>query len=145
VVPDGDVVGDFAVVRIHVVDGEAQVAHAVSEEAVIAAGDDVDAVAPAADLVLRNLGAGRVPDGHAIAGLAEAAAANPFDRVPPRDRARRPVQIDAEQVAFEPVVLDHGAFGGPLDVDGGIHARHVHAGAADREAANRGAGRGHGD
>ena len=68
------VVRDLAVVGVHVVDGEAQVAEAVAAEHVACLlAIDEDAVAAEADLVVEDLGARRVPDRDAVAGLVHAA------------------------------------------------------------------------
>ena len=81
-VADREVVGDLAVVRVHVVDGKAQVAEAVAAEHVPSARDREDAVAPEPDVVVENLGAGGVPHGDAVAGLVHAAVAQARDLVP---------------------------------------------------------------
>ena len=88
-VADRDVVRDLAVVGVHVVDGEAQVAEAVAGEHVLAAGDGEDAVAAVADVVVEDLGARRVPDRDAVAGLVQAARPDPDDLVAAHDRILR--------------------------------------------------------
>ena len=80
-VSDRDVAADFAVVGVHVVNREANLLEAVADEAVLAAGNGEDSVAAVAERVVRDGDVGRVPERDAVAGLAEATAAKPFDHV----------------------------------------------------------------
>ena len=101
VVADRDVAADFAVVGVHVVDREAHLLEAVVDEAVLAAGNREDAVAAVAEGVVRDGDVGRVPERDAVAGLAEAAAAQALRSTLRGDaRPRRAVHVDAEQVSY---------------------------------------------
>jgi hypothetical protein len=69
VVAEGGVAAHLAVVGVHVVHGEAQVAEAVSREQVAPADAQEDAVAVEADVVALHPRARRVPDGDPVAVL----------------------------------------------------------------------------
>ena len=129
------VAADGAFVRVHVVHGEAQVAEAVVAEHVVPAGDDEDAVAAVADVVVFDHRARRVPDADAIAALAHLPVVPALDMVAADDRGLRPFQVDADQVALEPVVLDHGARGAGGHEDAAVLGGEIAAGAGDRQPA----------
>lgn len=143
VVADGDVVRHPAVVGVHVVDREAEVAHAIAVEDVALARLDEDPVRAVADLVVDDPGPGRAPDRDAAAGLADLPDLAALDDVAANDRVLRAPEIDPEEIAFEPVALDQGAMGVPIDEDAGIHLVQGVAGAPDREPAHRHVGGAH--
>ena len=89
-VADRDVVADLAVVGVHVVDREAQIAEAVALKRLLLAGDREDAVAAEADVVVENLGARRVPHRDAVAGLVDPPLPEPDDLVVARNRVGAP-------------------------------------------------------
>ena len=60
-------------------------------------------------------------------------------------RPRRAMHIDAEQVSYEAVVLDHRAFGGLLEKNSGIHRLQIAARSPDGHAADGDVGRRHRD
>ena len=115
VVADGYVAAHLAVVGVHVVHREPHLLEAIVDEAVLAAGDREDAVAPVAERIPGDGDVGRIPERHAVAGLAAAPAANAFDDVALDPRTGRAMDVDAEQVSFEAIVLDHRALRGLLE------------------------------
>ena len=124
-VADGDVAAHFAVVGVHVMHRKPHLLEAVVDEAVLAAGNREDAVAPVAERVLGDGDIGRIPQRHAVAGLVEAPAANAFDNVVLNPRTGRAVDINAEQVSFEAIVFDHRAFRGLLEENSQIHGLQI--------------------
>ena len=144
-VADRDVAAYFAVVGVHVVDRKPDLLEAVVDEAVLAAGNREDAVAPVAEGVLRNGDIGRIPERDAVAGLAETSAANAFDEIAQHARTRRAMHVDSEQVAFETVVFDQRAFGGLFEKHAGIHRLQIVARSPDGHAADRDVRRRHPD
>ena len=72
IVADGNVVADFAVVGVHVVDSETQVAEAVVFVGVVFAGVGENAVAAFGNVVADNLRAGGVPDGDGVTAFVDA-------------------------------------------------------------------------
>ena len=116
-------------------DGEAQVAKAVVAEHIVPAGDDEDAVAPEADLVGFDHRARRVPDADAVAALAHLHIVASLDPVVANDRGLGPFQVDADQVALDQIVLDHGACGAGGHEDAAVLDGEIAAGAGDRHPA----------
>ena len=116
-----NVIADLAIIGIHVVDSEAQITKAVPAEGVIAAGNREDSVSSVADAVIENFGARSVPHRDSIAGIIHAPFRHADDHVAPDDRVRRAVNIDAVEIALDPVLLDNGPLGGLRNEDARIH------------------------
>ena len=144
-IADRSIATDLAVVGVHVVDGEAQVAETVALEHIAFAGDDEDTVAPEADIVVLDPCSRRVPNRDAVAGLIDAFLCDADDRVSPRNRVLGAVQADAVEVAFDPVGLDDGAGRGLLNEDAGIQGYEIPSGATQGKPAHDGAGGGNED
>src|SRR6478752_1457284 len=104
-IADRRVAADLAVVGVHVVHGEAQVAEAVAEEAVLPAGEREDAVPAEADVVALHPRAWRVPDRDTVAVQRHLPAAPAGDDVAAYHRPRCAMDVDAEEVALDPVAL----------------------------------------
>ena len=108
-IADRDVAAHFAVVGVHVMDRKPHLLEAIVDEAILAAGNREDAVAAVAESILGDGDIGRIPERHAVAGLIEAAVAHAFDHVAQDARTRGAMDIDAEQVSLEAIVLDQRA------------------------------------
>ena len=106
VVADGNVVADFAVVGVHVVDGETQVAEAVVFIGVVFAGVGENAVAAFGNVVADDLRAGGVPDGYAVAAFVDAQGGVADDFVLAHHGFGRTVDIHADGVVEDVVVFD---------------------------------------
>ena len=135
VVADGNVVADFAVVGVHVVDGETQVAEAVVFVGVVFAGVGENAVAAFGNVVADNLRAGGVPDGDGVTAFVDAQGGVADDFVLAHHGFGRTVDIHADGVIEDVVVFNQGAGGGFFEVDAGVHGRQAHAGTGDGEVA----------
>ena len=132
----GDVAAHLAVVGVHVVNGEAEVAEAVVAKRVLAAGGDEDAVATVAHgVALHHRAPGR-PEVDAVAALAHAQVAVADHLVAAHQRVPRAVQVDAEQVVLDPVALDQCAPGRLVEEDAGVGLGKARAGVADGEPAH---------
>ena len=134
-----------AVVGVHVVDRETQVRERVVLERVARADLDEDAVAAMADGVADHFGAGGVPDRNAVAGFGQAQVLAPGDDVVAHDRTCSAVQVDAEQVVDQVVVVDLGPRRRLPHQDRRVHRRQVEAGAGDLQAVHAHVRRRHGD
>ena len=97
-----------AVMRVHVVDGETQVAKPVARELVVERRVGEYPVAPPADVVADYLRARRVPDIDAVATAVHALIAASEDHVAPDQRVLSAVNVDTVEIAFQAVVLDTG-------------------------------------
>ena len=106
VVADGNVAADFAVVGVHVVDGETQVAEAVVFIGVVFAGVGENAVAAFGNVVTDDLRAGGVPDGYAVAAFVDAQGGVADDFVLAHHGFGRTVDIHADGVVEDVVVFD---------------------------------------
>ena len=116
-IADGDVIGDFVVVRVHVVDGEPQPFEPVGANDVAVADLDVDAVTSAGDGIAVDERAGVVPDVDAVAAVVWPKIAAISDVVPSNGRELRAVQNNAEEIALKSVVLDGHMVGTLFDID----------------------------
>ncbi|MNE76831.1 hypothetical protein D3C80_1730920 [compost metagenome] len=108
-------------------DGEAQVTDAVAAEDVLLTSHRGDTVATEADIVIDDLAARRVPHRYAAAELAHPTILEADDHVLPGERVPRAVEIDAEEVAGQGIVLDDRAGRRPGGENTGIQRRQVHA------------------
>ncbi len=125
------VVADFAVVGVHVVHRVAQVVEDVAAEDVFAAVVREDAVAAFGDIVVQDLRAGGVPDGHAVAALVDAQSGVADDAVALDQGITCAPQVDADRIVDDVVVRDVGAGGGLVEEDAGVHVGQAQARMAD--------------
>lgn len=137
IVAHGNIAADFAVVGVHIVDGETQIAEAVVFIGVVRAGIGKNAVPPFGNIVADDLRAGRVPNGNAIAALVHAQSRVADDFILPHHRIGRTMQIYADRIIQNIVVFDQGARGGFFEINTGIHCRQAHTGTGNGQVAER--------
>ena len=97
---------DFAVVGIHVMNGETHVVEHIAAEDVPAAVGDEYPVLPHGDVIVFNARARRIPDIHAVAGFARAQIMPPTNDVAPNDAVLGAPHHDSDKIVLETQVLD---------------------------------------
>ncbi len=131
-----DVFADLAVVGVHVVDREAQVAEQVVAEAVLPRRVREDAVAPIADVVVLDHRARRVPDIDAVAAFVHAVDPEADNGVAAHHRILAAMHVDPVHVVPERGALDQRPVGALDDLDPGIEIRVPSARPGDGDAAD---------
>src|SRR5690606_32054 len=129
------IAADLAVVGVHVVHRVAQVVEDVAAEYVFAAVVGEDPVAAFGNVVVQHLGAGCVPDGHAIAALVHAQPGVADDAVAFHQGIARTPEIDADGIVDDVVFRDAGAGGGLVEKDARVHVGQAQARVADGQVA----------
>ena len=111
-VVDGDVVLDHAVVGVHVVDGEAGLLEAVAAEDVRASKTRVKMPSRPKRMSLSSISApGAFQTDDAVAGIGHCRPVRPVMALSRTVASGDAMEVDAVQVAHEPVALDDGAPG----------------------------------
>ena len=108
-IADRDIVRDLALVSVHVMDGEAQVAKAVAAEHVLPAGDREDAVAPNRKSLSSTFAPGAFHTETPLPASLIRPRAGPMISLLPDNRAPGTVDVDAVEVTLDPVPFDNGA------------------------------------
>lgn len=137
IVAHGNIAADFAVVGVHIVDGETQIAEAVVFVGVVRAGIGKNAVPPFGNVVANDLRTGCVPNGNAVAALVHAQSRVADDFILAHHRIGRTMQIDADRIIQNIVVFNQGARGSFFEINTGIHCGQAHTGTGNGQVAER--------
>ncbi len=100
---------------------------------------------PIADEIAFDERARRVPDVDAVAAVVHAEVRAADDRVSANQRVAGAVDVDADEVALDPVVENLRVCGRPRELDAGVERFGGRAGADDGEPADRDVGAGNRD
>ena len=137
IVAHRNIAADFAVVGVHIVNGETQITEAVVFIGVVRAGIRKNTVPPFGNVVTDNLRAGCVPNGNAVAALIHAQSRVADDFILAYHRIGRTMQIYADRIIKNIVVFNQGARGGFFEINTGIHCRQAHTGTGNGQVTER--------